>query len=170
MIIKCKEKVSKMPALKIKNLPVPIRKEDTRPKRLPRQKGPAPLVPGTSQQDKINRDYSYKNPVEYDVDDVKNRKVRSIKQTLNMLHSEPAPEIILQTFKKYWPQIKTMTMKEAWLRVIYLEALSGQPWASNFIAYRTEGSVDNHADTDNKGAILAAIDEELKKPVYEDHI
>lgn len=159
-----------MPAVKIKNLPKPVRKGDTRPKELPfKDVTPAP-PPGTSEQHRLLSDLSYKNPARYDIDDMKNRKTNSIKQTLNMLHSEPAPAVIMQTFQKYWPHIKSMTMKEAWMRVIYLEALSGQPWATNFIAYRTEGPVDSKADTDNKGSILAAIEEELRKPVYEDHV
>ena len=157
-----------MPAVKIKNLSKPVKKDDTRPKQLPFKNVSEPPTPGTSIQDKINRDYSYKNPVEFNVDDIKNRKAKSIKQMINQLHAEPAPQVIMQTFQRYWPHIKHMTMKEAWLRVIYLEALSGQPWATNFIAYRTEGNVDNKADTDNKGSILAAIDEALRKPVYDE--
>lgn len=92
----------------------------------------------------------------------------SIKSLLNKIHNEPAPVIILTAFRTYWPDIQSMTMKEAWLRIVYMEAIAGQPWASSFLAYRSEGNMDSSGLEANKGAILAAITSEMDNPVNEE--
>jgi hypothetical protein len=92
-------------------------------------------------------------------------KSLTIKQILNRVHNEDAPPAVVTAFQKYWPGIKRMTMKEAWLRIVYMEAIGGAPWATQFIANRTEGLVGTGYGEDNKGSILAAINKELQHPV-----
>jgi hypothetical protein len=92
-------------------------------------------------------------------------KPSTIKQVLNKVHREDAPPAVVTAFQKYWPGIKRMTMKEAWLRIVYMEAIGGAPWATQFIANRTEGLVGTGSGEDNKGSILAAINKELQHPV-----
>jgi hypothetical protein len=92
-------------------------------------------------------------------------KPLTIKQTLNRIHKELAPPMVVKAFQKYWPGIKKMTMKEAWLRIVYMEAIGGAPWATTFIANRTEGLVDANTGADNRGSILEAIQVDMDNPV-----
>lgn len=92
-------------------------------------------------------------------------KPLTIKQILNKVHNELAPPMVVKAFQKYWPGIKKMTMKEAWLRIVYMEAIGGAPWATTFIANRTEGLVDANTGTDNRGSILEAIQTDMDNPV-----
>lgn len=92
---------------------------------------------------------------------------RSIKNVLDGIHDEPAPAELLTAFRKYWPGIRQMSMKEAWLRTVYMEAVAGQPWASFFVADRTEGKIGEGGLSNGKGKILEAIDTMMDQPVSE---
>jgi hypothetical protein len=48
-----------------------------------------------------------------------------------------------------------------------MEAISGQPWASEFIANRTEGKVVEGGITNDKGTILQALEQQLEHPIQE---
>jgi hypothetical protein len=90
---------------------------------------------------------------------------KSIRSLLNKIHQEYCPQVLLTVFKQYWPDITKITMKEAWLRIVFLEALSGQPWATQFIANRTEGAVETSGLAEDRGTILSAIDKDVNNPV-----
>jgi hypothetical protein len=92
----------------------------------------------------------------------------SIRAILTKIHDDYAPDVLLTVFKQYWPNLKKITMKEAWLRIVYLEAIQGSPWATTFIANRTEGAVETGGLLEDKGTILSAIDRELQNPVPTD--
>lgn len=113
--------------------------------------GLTPAVPGQ----KLRLEYP-QNPI---------KNYYTIKDILNRIHDEDAPAELLTAFRLYWPHMKKMTMKEAWLRVVYMEAIGGQPWASMFIAERSEGKVSEGGLANSKGAILNAVDELMKNPV-----
>ena len=91
------------------------------------------------------------------------KRYNSIKAFFNDLHDQEATGELLTAFRRYWPDMRRMTMREAWLRVVYLEAIAGEPWASNFIADRTEGRITEGGSANDKGSILRAIEEEMEK-------
>jgi hypothetical protein len=93
------------------------------------------------------------------------KKFRSIKAFLNELHDEEATPELISVFRQYWPHMKNMTMREAWLRVVYLEAIAGQPWASLFVADRTEGKVGEGGISSDKGTILKSIENMMENPI-----
>jgi len=89
-------------------------------------------------------------------------KRKSIGKMLLELGDEVCPPELMTYYRKTFPCVGNLTMREAWLRVIYMEALSGQSWASYFIAERTEGRVTEGVKDDSKGLLLDAIDELVK--------
>lgn len=100
-----------------------------------------------------------------------NSRNADIRHILKRISNERAPDVLLTAFKLYWPGIQFMTMREAWLRVVYMEAIQGQAWASYFIADRMEGKVAESGGLSNsKGAILDAIDKEMQNPVTEEEV
>jgi hypothetical protein len=96
------------------------------------------------------------------------RRFKSIKSFLVNMHDEEATGEILTAFRHYWPSIKGMTMREAWLRIVYMEAIAGQPWASMFIADRSEGKVGEGGLANDKGTILNSIEQMLDNPITEE--
>jgi hypothetical protein len=96
------------------------------------------------------------------------RKHRSIKNFLVELHDEECSGEILTAFRHYFPKIKRMTMREAWLRIVYMEAIAAHPWASMFIADRSEGKVGEGGIANDKGTILAAVEQMLENPITEE--
>jgi hypothetical protein len=108
------------------------------------------------------------DPRRYDPDAIKIKaRAHSIRTIIRKLHSEVCPPLLITAFRVYWPNLDMrMTMKEAWLRVVYMEAISGKPWASYFMAERDEGRVpESGHGGDDKGLILEAIHGMLKDPV-----
>jgi hypothetical protein len=96
------------------------------------------------------------------------RKHRSIKSFLNELHDEECSGEVLTAFRHYFPKLRKMTMREAWLRVVYMEAIAAQPWASMFVADRSEGKVGEGGMANDKGTILGAIEKMLDNPITEE--
>jgi hypothetical protein len=96
------------------------------------------------------------------------RKHRSIKNFLLELHDEECSGEILTAFRHYFPKLRKMTMREAWLRVVYMEAIAAAPWASMFIADRSEGKVGEGGIANDKGTILSSIEQMLNNPVTEE--
>ena len=94
-------------------------------------------------------------------------RTANIKSIIREIHTEICPEALLTAFRLYWPHLKVITMREAWIRVVYMEAIQGQPWASYFIADRDEGKVSEIGMPNNKGTILEALDKEMENPVTE---
>jgi hypothetical protein len=95
------------------------------------------------------------------------KRTANIKSIIRDIHNEICPEQLLTAFRLYWPHLKVITMREAWIRVVYMEAIQGQPWASYFIADRDEGKVSEVGMPNNRGSILEAFDQEMKNPVTE---
>jgi nitric oxide synthase oxygenase domain/subunit len=95
-----------------------------------------------------------------------NARGRNIRTMLRKIHDEECPGSLLTAFRVYWPRMRAMTMKEAWLRVVYMEAIAGHPWASYFIADHDEGRVaDQGHGGENQGIILEAIEKMMENPV-----
>jgi hypothetical protein len=101
------------------------------------------------------------------VDVVIKRREKSIRTLIRKLHDEICPPELITAFRVYWPNLNPrMTMKEAWLRVVYMEAIGGKPWASYFIAERDEGRVQESGHGgEGKGMILEAISGMMQDPV-----
>jgi len=97
-------------------------------------------------------------------------RTANIKSIIRSIHNEVCPEALLTAFRLYWPHLKIITMREAWIRVVYMEAIQGQPWASYFIADRDEGKVSEVGMPNNKGTILEALEKEMENPVTEGEI
>jgi len=85
-----------------------------------------------------------------------------IPDILKKIGEEWCPIVIAGELRKTFPMIGTISTREAWLRVVYLEAIGGEEWASKFIADRTEGKIREASPSDNKGAILDGIDKLLE--------
>lgn len=85
-----------------------------------------------------------------------------IPDILRKLGEEDAPQCVSDELRKTFRRIGTINMREAYLRVVYLEAIAGEEWAARFIAERTEGKVKDGVGIDNKGAILDAIDKMIE--------
>jgi len=92
----------------------------------------------------------------------------TIRDYLNKISDEDCPGELLTVYRKFWPTVVSMTMKEAWLRITYMEAIGGNPSAWYFIADRLEGKVTETGIGNNKGLILSAIDQMIENPVTED--
>jgi hypothetical protein len=82
----------------------------------------------------------------------------TIRKMLNNIADEVCPPEMLTVFRTYWPKICIMTMKEAWLRTVYVAAIGGNESAWYFIADRTEGKVREGSLENGKGLILETID------------
>jgi len=94
------------------------------------------------------------------------KRGHNIRTIIRKIHDENCPQILITAFKCYWPGIVKMTMKEAWLRIIYMEAIAGKPWASFFLAERDEGRIAEAGHSgENKGMILEALDKMMENPV-----
>jgi hypothetical protein len=96
------------------------------------------------------------------------KKHTSIKSFLSEMHDEECSGEVLTAFRHYFPKIKRMTMREAWLRIVYMEAIAAHPWASMFIADRSEGKVGEGGIANDKGTILAAVEQMLNNPIQEE--
>lgn len=158
-----------MPAVKIKNLPEVYKttKKPPPPGNTEFSKAHADTIIGKVYQERYcGASFTDENPFAgSDPLKAAGERPLTIKQTLNRIHKELAPPMVIKAFQKYWPGIKKMTMKEAWLRIVYMEAIGGAPWATTFIANRTEGLVDANTGTDNRGSILEAIQIDMNNPV-----
>ena len=92
----------------------------------------------------------------------------SIRKFLNTISDDICPDELIRAFRMYWPSIKKLTMKEAWLRSVYIQAISGNMSATYFIADRMEGKVPEGNTDNGKGTILEAIDK-LTEEADENH-
>ena len=69
------------------------------------------------------------------------RGTTSIPDLLKRIGEESVPEELKELLEKQFDSVDVddMTMQEAVLRSTYMYAVSGKPWAVQFIADRTEG-------------------------------
>ena len=76
-------------------------------------------------------------------------KVRTISDILGKIGLEEINEEAINTMKNFFPNVRlddTMSYMEAVLRMAFIYALQGKPWAIQFIAERTEGKVTQPID------------------------
>lgn len=78
--------------------------------------------------------------------------------------NEFIPPEMYEYFRNTFPNVPfKITFKEAWLRIVFMEALAGRDWACNFIADRLEGRVkDQNSTEEGKALLLSAIDRMVK--------
>jgi hypothetical protein len=86
--------------------------------------------------------------------------VKSLKALIEKFGKREAPEELLTKIRMLFPAIRKISLKEAVILRTLVEAVSGESWAVQFIADRTEGKAVDQTTLEMESR-MAAIEERL---------
>lgn len=85
-------------------------------------------------------------------------KVKHIPDILAKLGQEALPAEIRKKMHNYPSIMGSATCLNALMRLVYIQALKGIPWAIEFIAERTEGKPRQPVDVNNEQPLVVVVE------------